>query len=235
MTAAEILAQLKSMGAANVQRIFERHGVKEPGYGVRIGDLKTIQKKVKKNHELALELYETGVSDARYLAGLIADEKAVTKTELQHWLDTTESSSIIEYTIPWLASESRYGWELGKKWIAAKDAKTQTAGWATLANLVALVVDIALDLPALKKLLQKVEAEITTAPNRVRYVMNGFVISIGCYVEPLSNEALEAGKRIGKVSVDMNGTGCKVPYAPDYIGKVATKGMVGKKKKMARC
>ncbi|MCW3072994.1 MAG: alkylation repair protein [Flaviaesturariibacter sp.] len=128
MTAAEILIQLKAMGSSNVQRIFDRHGVKDINYGVKIGDLKKIQKVVKKNHQLALELYETGVSDARYLAGLIADEKAVTKAELQHWLDTTESSSIFEYTIPWLAAESPYGWQLGKAWIASADEKKQTAG-----------------------------------------------------------------------------------------------------------
>ncbi|MCW3072995.1 MAG: alkylation repair protein [Flaviaesturariibacter sp.] len=73
------------------------------------------------------------------------------------------------------------------------------------------------------------------AANRVRYAMNGFVISVGCYVEPLSNEAREIGKRLGKITVDMNGTACKVPYAPDYISKVVAKGTVGKKKKMARC
>ncbi|MDB5196662.1 MAG: alkylation repair protein [Flaviaesturariibacter sp.] len=235
MTAADILAELKTMGVKNIQRIFEQHGVKEPTYGVKIGDLKTIQKKIEKNHELSLELYETGVSDARYLAGLIADEKRISKKELEHWLSATESSIHIEYTVPWVASESAHGWELGLKWIDAKDEKTQTAGWATLSNVAALKADTDLDKDKLKALLKKVEKDIAKAGNRVRYVMNGFVISVGCYVSAFTTEAQELGKRLGKITVDMNGTACKVPYSPDYIQKVIDRGTVGKKKKMARC
>lgn len=235
MTAAEILNQLKTMGAANIQRIFEQHGVKEPTYGVRIGDLKTIQKKIKKDHELSLELYDTGVSDARYLAGLIADEKKISAKELEHWLATTESSLHIEYTVPWVAAESAHGWGLGLKWIDAADDKTQTAGWSTLSNVVALSADADLNMATLKDLLKRVEKEIVKAGNRVRYVMNGFVISIGCYVQPLTTEAQELGKRLGKITVNMNETACKVPYSPDYIQKVIDRGTVGKKKKMARC
>jgi len=33
----------------------------------------------------------------------------------------------------------------------------------------------------------------------------------------------------------MGGTSCKVPYAPDYIQKVINRGILGKKRKMARC
>jgi hypothetical protein len=40
---------------------------------------------------------------------------------------------------------------------------------------------------------------------------------------------------LGKVHIDMNGNACKVPYAPEYIKKVKDKGIIGKKKKMARC
>lgn len=66
----------------------------------------------------------------------------------------------------------------------------------------------------------RVEKEIHNAPNRVRYAMNMFVIAVGTYVQPLSELAMQAGQRIGKVSVDVGETACKVPFAPDYIDKV---------------
>jgi hypothetical protein len=47
--------------------------------------------------------------------------------------------------------------------------------------------------------------------------MNGFVIAVGAYVATLTDVALETAKKMGQVSVDMRGTACKVPYAPDYI------------------
>jgi len=69
----------------------------------------------------------------------------------------------------------------------------------------------------------------------VRYTMNGFVIAIGSYVEALNKKANEVAATIGKVSVDVGGTACKVPMATVYIKKVEDKGYLGKKRKSARC
>jgi hypothetical protein len=84
-------------------------------------------------------------------------------------------------------------------------------------------------------LLKQVEQEIHQAPNRVRYTMNGFVISVGTYVKPLLKQALATAKKIGKVDVQMGETSCKVPLATDYIAKVEKMGRIGKKRKVARC
>jgi hypothetical protein len=65
--------------------------------------------------------------------------------------------------------------------------------------------------------------------------MNGFVIAIGSYINSLSAAAIGAAKRIGKVSVEMGGTACKVPYAPEYIDSMKKRGSLTKKKKTARC
>ena len=72
-------------------------------------------------------------------------------------------------------------------------------------------------------------------PNRVRSVMNGFVIAVGSYVQALTDVALQVGAKIGPVVVDMGGTACKVPYAPDYIQKVEKRGAIGKKRKTTKC
>ena len=79
------------------------------------------------------------------------------------------------------------------------------------------------------------EQTIHRQPNRVRYAMNGFVIALGSYVRELTEPAIRAGERIGPVSVDMGDTACAVPFAPDYIRKVETRGSLGKKRKTARC
>ena len=63
----------------------------------------------------------------------------------------------------------------------------------------------------------------------------GFVIAVGSYVQALTDVALQIGAKIGPVAVDMGGTACKVPYAPDYIQKVQKRGAVGKKRKTTKC
>ena len=74
MTVKEIMAELEAKGNDGVKKIFLKHGIKEPLFGVKIEYLKVIQKKVKKDYQLAKDLYATGNADAMYLAGLIADE-----------------------------------------------------------------------------------------------------------------------------------------------------------------
>ena len=140
-----------------------------------------------------------------------------------------------EFTVPWIAAESNYGYELGLQWIDSDKEHLQAAGWSTLASLVSIKNDDELDMKVLKSLLQRLKKEIHQAANRTRYTMNGFVISVGCYVKDLSNEAKTVALSVGEITVDMGGTACKVPYAPDYIQKAIDKGSLGKKKKMARC
>ena len=77
-------------------------------------------------------------------------------------------------------------------------------------------------------------ATIHQQPNRVKYVMNGFVIAVACYVEPLHKLAVETAEGIGKVAVDLVG-GCKIPFAPDYIKKVEARRAIGKKRKSPKC
>lgn len=236
MTKDEVMAELKAMGNAQAVKTFANHGAPvENMYGVRISDLKTIVKKVKKNHELSLELYRTGNCDAMYLAGLIADEKRISKDELREWARLANWQMIAEYTVAWVAAESPHGWELGLEWIESPDERVQTAGWNTLSSVLSLRPDEQVDVAKVSELLDRVEKTIHQSLNRVRYTMNGFVIAAGGFVPLLTDKAIAMGERIGKVRVDMGGTACKVPSSPDYLRKMVQMEAVGKKKKMARC
>ncbi|GGA84220.1 DNA alkylation repair protein [Puia dinghuensis] len=235
MTVAAIMTELKSLGDPKIKSILQKHGVREPLFGVRIADMKPIQKKIKKDYQLAKDLYATGNADAMYLAGLIADDEKMTKKDLQTWVEQALSHNICDYTVPWVAAGSPHGYALALEWIDAKEEHIAAAGWGTLGCWVSLKADKDLDLPALKNLVSRVAKTIHTAPNRVRYVMNNFIISVGAYVTPLTKEAIATAGKIGEVTVDMNGTCCKVPDAKEYIGKIEARGSLGKKKKMVKC
>lgn len=235
MTVKEIMSFLESKGSPATKKVLLKHGMQEPFFGVKVGDMKIIQKKVKKDYQLALDLYATGNADAMYLAGLIADEKKMTKKDLEGWVKQAKSSNILEYTIPWLTAETDYGFELGMKWIEEKNPDIASAGWGTLSSFVSISPDSELDLKIFKNLIQRVQQEIHKSENRVRSKMNGFIIAIGSYVPALTEDAIATAKKIGEVYVDVGDTSCKVPGAEEYINKVKDKGSVGKKKKMARC
>ena len=235
MTVQNIMAELETKGNEGTKKVLLKHGIKEPFFGVKVEDLKVIQKKIKKDYQLSKDLYATGNADAMYLAGLIADENKMTKTDLSAWIKQATSSNIIEYTVPWITAESNFGFELAMQWIDDKEPNIATAGWATLCSLVAIKPDNELDIPLLKTLLKRVEKNIHQADNRVKSKMNIFIISVGSYIISLTDEAIAVANKIGDVQVNVGETACKVPSAVEYIMKVKNKGTLGKKKKMARC
>jgi hypothetical protein len=235
MNAKGILAEIKPLGSDSYKSVILNHGVKEPCYGVKIADLQKIQKRIRQDYRLALGLYDTGVYDAMYLAGLIADDARMTRKDLQRWADRAGCRPLAATTVAWVAAGSAHGWELALEWIDAKSELLAVAGWATLGSLVAVKADADLDLVALKRLLQRVQKTIHQAPDDVRRQMNAFVIAVGSHVQPLSGLASETGGKIGPVNVDVGDTACQIPFAPDYIAKVAKRGALGKKRKTAKC
>lgn len=234
MTAKDIVAELTKLGTAQTKKTWMNHGAQEPCFGVKIEDMKKIQKRIKMDYQLALDLYDTGIADAMYLAGLIADDAKMTKKDLQKWIKGANTVWVSEYTVPWVASASPHGQELALKWIESKDAVVASAGWQTYSSMVAIKEDAGLDLDEIKSLLQRVANSIHLQPNRVKYVMNGFVIAVACHVKPLHKLAVDTANGIGKVAVDLVGA-CTIPFAPDRIKKFEARSTIGKKRKSPKC
>lgn len=234
MTARSLVEELQLLGRESYKKVLLNHGVPEPCFGVKIEELKKIQKRIRKDYRLALELYATGVYDAMYLAGLIADDAQMTKDDLHGWA-ATACGPLAGSIVPWVAAGSPHGRELALEWIGSEKELIAVAGWATLSSLVSIKSDSELDLAGLRDLLDRVLRTIHDAPDPVRYQMNEFVIAVGSYVQPLTRLALQIGETIGPVQVDMGNTACQVPFAPEYIRKVESRGRIGKKRKSAKC
>ena len=114
---------------------------------------------MKTDHELALGLYETGISDAMYLAGLIADDSRMTKKDLQGWVKKAHWSMLSEFTVPGRQRESarpRAG--SGVDRLQGRTDRVRRLGDAS--SLVATKDDEELDIPELKRLLDRVQKTI---------------------------------------------------------------------------
>src|SRR5271169_4596107 len=189
MTAQEILAEIKPLGRDSYRNVLFNHGIPEPCYGVKVEELKKIQKRIKVDYRLALDLYDTGVYDAMYLAGLIADDAKMTKKDLQYWAEKA-CAPLARSSVAWVAAGSPHGFEMALKWIDSPKDLIAAAGWATFGSLVALKADAELDLTQLKELLQRIQKNIHAAPNNARRQMNSFLIEVGTYVKPLNKLAI---------------------------------------------
>jgi 3-methyladenine DNA glycosylase AlkD len=236
-TTKSILAELQKKGKAKTREIYARHGMDaERVFGVSVADLKTIAKTIRGQQSLAYELYDTGIMDAMYLAGMVTDGRQMAKKQLDAWAESAAGMQMIsEYTVPWVAIENADGRVLALNWMKSKKEHVASAGWCTYAGIVATKPDSELDFAEIEGLLKTVVMEINSSQNRVRHTMNGFVISVGAYVKPLLKQAKATAQQIGEVSVDMGDTSCKVPVATAYIAKIEGMGRVGKKRKTMRC
>lgn len=130
---------------------------------------------------------------------------------------------ISEYTVPGVASRSKHGKALALKWIDSPKEMVASAGWATLAAMMSPKCDEELEPAIVRKLVERIKLDLQTSQNRVKYTMNGFIISAGSYVPSLMRTAIAAAKEIGKVNVNMGETACKVPGATEYIMKVISR------------
>lgn len=231
----EVMSYLESKGSDQTRKIFTKHGAPGDFYGVKVADLKVIQKKVKTNHTLATELFNTRNSDAQYLAGLIADPTAFTESDFEQWASKAGWYMISEYAVAWNLAESPLCIEICNKWIYGSDSKLQECAWAALSAHIVVTQNDSLDQTYLLSLTVKIENEIHQAENRVRYCMNGFIIALGSAFSELTDTCKKIGDRIGKVEVFMGETSCKVPVIRTYLDNIEDKGRIGKKKKTAKC
>ncbi|MBI3843891.1 MAG: DNA alkylation repair protein [Planctomycetes bacterium] len=235
----DVMAALEKLGNAQTKKTWLTHGATGDLFGVKVGDMKTLMKKLPKEPEerqkLALGLYETGNLDAMYVAGLLADGARMSRKDLDQWAAAARWSMISEYTVPWVAAENPHAPEIARAWIDSKKAHVACAGWSTWSGVVSMQPDEQLDLKELERLLVRVEKEIGSAPHRVRYCMNCFVIALGAGVRPLLAKAKATAKKLGQVEVDVGETACTVPIALAMIEKIEAMGRVGKKRKTMKC
>lgn len=220
----ETLHQLESLGTEQTRKTYRRHGVKGNAYGVSYAHLEKLKKAIKKDHALAVELWATGNHDARILATMIADPKAMTSEDLDAWVGDL-GDYVVTDAFSKLAAGSPLVREKIDRWTAADHEWIESAGWNLLAHL-AMGQDGGLPDDDYEKHLEVIARDIHNRKNRVRHSMNSALIAIGGRNERLMEKALAAAAKIGKVEVDHGETGCKTPDAAEYIRK-----MVARKRK----
>jgi len=226
LTSKQVLAELKRNGSAQTVKIYRNHGVTGDFWGVSYAFLKKLHKQVKVDHDLALELWETGNHDARVFACWVADEDCTTMKQLSGWAKAVDNH-VLAHEVASLAQDCDFAGKLADKWIARKDEWHTTLGWSVYARLATQVVrppsEGGVDDTRIKELVALIVATVHKMPNRTRHAMNGALISIGCRSQAWRKRAHAAAKKIGKLEVDYGATSCKVNDASAYIEKSWTR------------
>lgn len=222
MNVGEILTTLKKLGKPQTAAIYKRHGSGENVHGVLTSEIAKLQKKIKTDHALAIELWETGNAEARVLALLVADPRKLTRADADRLLKDGPAHFLGCYLCPLLA-RSPIAHETMHAWMTSKEESRLEMGYGIFAGLLKDDPDSIGD-AAVEKVLATIEAEIERSPNWARYAMNSAIISVGSFKPALREKALASARRIGKVEIDHGETTCKTPDAAGYIEKAAKRG-----------
>ena len=221
MTPDQVMRELEAQGTPQNRKIFARHGVTGPQFGVSYGNLDKLQKRIRTNHELAQALWNTGNHDARILALKIADPVKATAKLVDWWARACDNAVLGDAVSGYIA-KTRFATDKCKQWSGVKGEFLSAIGW-TLLSYAAMAENDKADDYFLSKL-GVIERDIHRAPNRTRHAMNMALIAIGIRNAALEKAALETAGRIGKVDVDHGETSCTTPDAATYIAKARDRG-----------
>jgi 3-methyladenine DNA glycosylase AlkD len=210
------MGSLKEAGTAQNRKIYARHGAHEPMFGVSWAHLRILAKSSKKDHELALKLWDSGNYDARILATMIANPDKLTVKQLDRWAKDLDCYPLAS-AFAKLVTRSPWATERMNDWKSSHYEFVSQAGWDLQAYHAG---HPATKESELKKILKEIEEEICGAANRAKHAMIMTLICIGARGEKLKELALATHKRIGKVEIDHGDTGCKTPEPEAYIEKM---------------
>jgi 3-methyladenine DNA glycosylase AlkD len=216
MELTETLETLEEMGTEQNRKVYRRHGVGGKFYGVSFANLEALRKRIKTDHTLAQQLWETGNHDARVLATMIADPKQLGQAQIDAWAGSLENH-IQTDALAKLLNRTSLAPQLVELWVDSPDEWKGRLGWHLLAQLA--MSDNALPDSYFEPYLAQIEAEIHTRKNRTREGMNYALMAIGIRNDTLEVQAVATAQRIGKVEIDHGDTNCKTPDAIPYIQK----------------
>ncbi|MFQ5843740.1 MAG: DNA alkylation repair protein [Planctomycetota bacterium] len=106
MNVVETMRELERAGTDAYRRLWPRHGIEPPLFGVKYADLYRLQKRIGCDHALALKLWRTGNHDARILATLVLDPQAITARELDRWVGVADNH-VLNDAVSGVAARSR--------------------------------------------------------------------------------------------------------------------------------
>lgn len=219
MTAAEILSQLKSKSDEKVMAHNRKYGAGDNQYGVKMGDIRALAKKIKKNHALALELWDTKIIDARLLACLIVNNKALTADELDELVRSIDFVHLADWFNAYVLKDHPDREVLRAKWMEDADRWAARSGWNLTAEKIAKGAD-GLDL---EQLLNRIETEMPTAPPGVQWTMNFALAYIGIHHPQHRQRALAIGNALGIYRDFPVSKGCTSPFAPIWINEMVSR------------
>ncbi|HZL88596.1 MAG TPA: DNA alkylation repair protein [Pirellulaceae bacterium] len=131
-----VIAALKRLGTKKVRDGMARYGIpSDKAFGVPVGKLQKLAKRLGRNHELAAALWEAGWYEARMLAAYVDDPACVTPTQMDDWCNSFDSWAIVDTVCFALFDRTPHAWRKVRQWSRRPGEFERRAAFALLWGL----------------------------------------------------------------------------------------------------
>jgi len=218
-TVQETLDALERCGSAKVRAMNARNGAPENQFGVKMGDIRVIAKSIKSNHELGIELWESGNLEAMLLATLIMKPKQLSEEDLERMAASVTYAWLADWLMTHLIRPHPGKEAMRLRWMESSHPMLARAGWSLTAERIVKNPDGL----APAALLGRIEREMAGAPAPAQWTMNFCLAEIGIHFPEHRGRALEIGERLGLYRDYPVSKGCTSPFAPIWIAAMVAR------------
>jgi len=189
------IAKLKSLSNPKAVEGMARYGITpEHTYGVSIPDLRKIAKEINRNHELALQLWNTNTRETRILASMIAEPRIVTKKQMEEWVKEFDYWEICDQCCMNLFEKTEFAYQKAIEWSSREEEFIKRAGFVLMARLA--VSDKNADDVKFEEFFNLLKKGSVDNRNLVKKAVNWALRQIGKRNLTLNKKAIEIAKEI---------------------------------------
>jgi len=194
----ETIKQLQELADPDKVPGADRYGIKPDAevLGIRVPELRKLAKEIKKNHDLAEQLWTSGIHEARLLATMIADPKQFTPESMDAWAETFDAWDVCDQACINAFRKTKFPYEKVLDWTKRDEQFVKRAGFALMATLA--VHDKKAADVLFMGLLPIIDREADDERNFVKKAVNWALRQIGKRNLTLNAEAIEVAERIAE-------------------------------------
>ncbi|MBL6929356.1 MAG: DNA alkylation repair protein [Rhodospirillales bacterium] len=178
MNATDIVARLQELSRPDQLEGMARYGINtQNALAVRIPELRKIARENGRDHDVALELWATGIHEARILAAMIDEPHKVTNAQLEEWVADFNSWDLCDQVCSNLFDKTGFAWDKARQWSGRDEQFVKRAGFTLMACLA--VHDKQAGDDAFLEMLPIIENQCTDGRNYVKKAVNWALRGIG--------------------------------------------------------
>ena len=190
-----ILKQLRSLANSRNLEGMARYGINaQNALGISIATLRPLARKIGKNHQIAEELWSSGIHEARILASIVDEPTKVTEEQMEKWVAEFDSWDVCDQVCSNLFDKTPFAYRKVEEWSNRDEEFVKRAAFALIAALT--VHDKRASDEAFHPFLPIIRAQAEDDRNYVRKAVNWALRQIGKRSAALNEMAITEARSI---------------------------------------